>query len=326
MLGAWRPRLKQAQALGASVDTRVPAVANRTQLARVAVVVHPTRSIAAPLEEIERWAGDHGLAAVQVPAPGSEDRHLLPVGQLESGDLVVALGGDGTVLSSLRAAAATGSPVLGVACGSLGALTAVPSDQVGPALDRIHAGDWIERHLPALAVHPAGEPDDWAINDFVVVRRDAGQVTVDVSVDEELYVRLAGDGLVIATALGSSAYSMAAGGPVLAVGTSSAVFTPLAMHGGSAPPLVVPEKSKIQLEVHPGFAGFDVEIDGHRHPLDALDYELSVHDSRVTLVSFGKLELGPASLRARGLITDSPRVLARDRRAQRGGAERDSHP
>ena len=80
----------------------------------------------------------------------------------------------------------------------------------------------------------------WAINDFVVVRRRAGQVIVDVSVDDELYARLAGDGLIVASPLGSSAYSMAAGGPVLASGTPAIVCTPLAMHGGNAPPLVVP--------------------------------------------------------------------------------------
>ena len=127
-------------------------------------------------------------------------------------------------------------------------------------------------------------------------------------------MRLAGDGLIVASPLGSSAYSMAAGGPVLASGMPAFVCTPLAMHGGSAPPLVVPAGTDVRVEVQPSFAGFDIDIDGHRYPLEALDYRLSLHHEKVTLVSLGKLGLGITGLRARGLIADSPRVLARDDR------------
>ena len=176
-------------------------------------------------------------------------------------------------------------------------------------------GDWTARRLPALAIQPADAPGEWAVNDFVVVRRRAGQVVVDLSVDDELYVRLAGDGLIVATPVGSSAYSMAAGGPVLAFGTQALVCTPLAMHGGSAPPLVVPGTSTVRLRVYPSFAGFEVEVDGHVLPLDVVDYELSLHREKVTLVSLDELGLGIAGLRRRRLIADSPRVLARDDRA-----------
>ena len=131
------------------------------------------------------------------------------------------------------------------------------------ALERVRAGDWTARRLPAIAIHPVDAQDEWALNDFVVLRHGAGQVVVNLFVDDELYVRLAGDGLIVASPLGSSAYSMAAGGPVLASGMPALVCTPLAMHGGSAPPLVVPAGTDVRVEVHPSFAGFDIEIDGH---------------------------------------------------------------
>ena len=284
------------------------------QPSRVALVVHPTRPIDAPLEILRRWAADNGLEIVQIAAAGSADRELAPRGELERGDLIVALGGDGTVLSALRASAPADAPVLGVACGSLGALTAVAADRVEGALERVRNGDWTARRLPALAIHPEGAPDEWAVNDFVAVRRGAGQLVAEVSVDDELYVRLAGDGVIVATPLGSSAYSMAAGGPVLVSGTPAVVCTPLAMHGGSAPPLVVPATSTLRVVVHPSFAGFEIEIDGHIHPVDAVDYRVSVHDDKVTLVTFGELGLGIAGLRERRLIIDSPRILARDAR------------
>lgn len=285
--------------------------------ARVAIVVHPTRSVTGAVETLERWTAEHGLEIVQLQVAGGPVREVLPRGELEPGDLVVALGGDGTVLSALRASAPANAPVLGVACGSLGALTAIAADRLAEALDRVRAGDWTPRRLPALAIHPADAPDEWALNDFVVARRGAGQVLADLYVDDELYVRLAGDGLVVATPLGSSAYSMAAGGPVLVSGTPAVVCTPLAMHGGLAPPLVVPVSSTVGVEVHPSHAGFEIQTDGHENPLTAASYRLSLHDQKVTLVSFGELRLGIAGLRERRLITDSPRVLARDDRMAR---------
>jgi NAD+ kinase len=294
-------------------------VAAQAQPRRVAIVVHPTRPVTKALETLERWTGEHGLDLVQLQVAGGPVREVTARGELEAGDLVVALGGDGTVLSALRASAPANSPVLGVACGSLGALTAIPADRLGAALELVRAGDWTPLALPALRIHPDGAAEQWAVNDFVVARRGAGQVLADLYVDDELYVRLAGDGLVVATPLGSSAYSMAAGGPVLLSGTPAVVCTPLAMHGGHAPPLVVPTTSTVRVDVHQSHAGFEIQADGHAVPLEAASYRLSLHDEQVTLVSFGRLKLGIAGLRERRLIADSARVLARDDRVQRPG-------
>jgi NAD+ kinase len=285
---------------------------------RLALVVHPTRPVDRALDTLTQWSAKHGIDVVQLAVDGDHHRELATTGTLQDGDLVMALGGDGTVLAALRAAAVFNAPVLGIACGSLGALSAVTADQIDDALQRVWAGDWTARSLPALAIAAAGAPDNWAANDFVVIRRGAGQVVADVSVDDELYVRIAGDGLVVATALGSSAYSMAAGGPVLAAGTPAFLCTPVAMHGGSAPPLVVPADAVVTIEVHPGYAGFDVEIDGRKRAAEEHRFTLTLHPDKLTLMSFGPPSgYGLAGLRKRRLITDSPRVIARDERARR---------
>ena len=281
---------------------------------RVALVVHPARPIAEAVDELQRWAGKRGLDVVQVPTPGAVDRHVAPQGDPAPGDLIVALGGDGTVLSALRASAPVDAPVLGAACGSLGVLAEVTDDDLANALERVYTGDWTPRRLPALAIHPANAPDEWAVNDFVAVRHGAGQLVANVSVDGELYVRVAGDGVIVATALGSSGYSMAAGGPLLAPGTAAFLFTPLAMHGGSAPPLIVPASSSVHIELQPGFAGFDIEIDGHNQPVAELDYTVTLEEDKVTLVAFGGPSGRLTQLRERRLISDSARVLARDDR------------
>jgi NAD+ kinase len=285
---------------------------------RVALVVHPTRAVDRALDTLTQWATEHGVDVVALAVDGDHHRQLATTGTLQDGDLVVAVGGDGTVLAALRAAAAKSAPVLGVACGSLGALTAVAAEQLAEKLERVWAGEWTARSLPALAIGADGAPDDWAANDWVVTRRGAGQLVADVAVDEELYVRVAGDGLIVATALGSSAYSMAAGGPLLAIGTAAFVCTPLAMHGGSAPSLVVPADAVVTVEVHPSYSGFDVEIDGHVRAVAGRTFRLTLHPHKLTLVSFGPPSgHGLAGLRKRRLIADSPRVLARDARGGR---------
>jgi NAD+ kinase len=280
---------------------------------RVGLVVHPTRDIAGALATLQRWTGERGTELVQVPAPGNH-REVAPAGDVGGCDVVVALGGDGTVLAALRAGAESSTPVLGVACGSLGALSAVSGDGLAAALDRYGAGDWTPRRLPALGV-TSETGEDWAVNDLVLVRHGAGQIITVVAADGELYARLAGDGVVVATPLGSTAYSMAAGGPILAMGTPAFVCTPLAAHGGSAPPLVIGDDAEVTIDVTPGFAGLDVEIDGQPRPHADVRYRIVVHPERLTLVRFADIGRGLTALRKRGLVADSPRVQARDARA-----------
>lgn len=289
-----------------------------TAVQRLALLVHPARPIENAVASLTAWADQNGMPVVQIRAPGSGNRPVAEFGELRAGDLVVALGGDGTVLSALRASAAVDAPVLGAACGSLGALTPIRSDDLVGALERTMSGDWLPWKLPVLAVQPDGATGEWAVNDFVAVRHGAGQLVANVSVDGELYVRMAGDGVIVATGLGSSGYSMAAGGPILADDTDAFVVTPLAMHGGSAAPLVVPASSQLQVELHPGFAGFEVEIDGHNHSASQLEYTITLEHAKVTLVAFSERPARLTRLRERRLITDSARVLARDDRSAQG--------
>ena len=286
---------------------------------RVGVLVHPTRPVQNAVEILQRWTEDRGVRLVQIPT--GEQPPVAPCGEVSACDLVTALGGDGTILEALHAAARTGTPVLSVACGSLGVLTTVPENELRTALDRFAAGDWLARHLPALDVSAGDGHLAWAINDLVLARRGGTQLVVDVRVDEELYVRLAGDGIVVATPLGSSAYSMAAGGSLLAAGTNAFVCTPLAMHGGCAAPLVVPDDLEVTLEIHPGHGGFEFEIDGFVLETEAQRFSVSSEPAYVTLVGLGGSRSGLPRLRERGLISDSPRVVAQENRAlhERGG-------
>ena len=293
---------------------------------RVGVVLHPTRPVSDSLAVVERWAAEHGVELVQLAPPESPHGAAAePVGT----DLIVALGGDGTILKALHKSTVSKAPVLGVAYGSLGALTTVPREELQVGLDRFAAGEWRPRELPALEIRADGSELASAINDLVISRGRGTQVLVDVRVDGDLYARLAGDGVVVATPMGSSAYSMAAGGSLRAEGAAAFLCTPVAMHGGCAPPLVVGGASAVTLDVQPIHSGYYVDVDGFALPTEALRFELTRRPAYATLVAFDDDSTVLARLRSRGLIADSPRVLGQDRlRAQMRAARSDAgqHP
>jgi NAD+ kinase len=284
---------------------------------RLALVVHPVRDIGQQLGTLQGWAREHGAEVVQLPVERVE-RVVAPPGDVDACDLVVAIGGDGTVLTAVRAAAHRRAPVLGVSCGSLGALTAVAAGGLAGALDRWTDGDWEPRALPALAIATPDGPQGWAVNDVVVVRRGPTQITVELRVDGERYARMAGDGVVVSTPLGSSAYSMGAGGPVVATGSDVFLCTPLAMHGGCAPPLVVPGDAVVEVLVDPGRGEFDVEHDGHRARFAGRSLRLTLDRRHATLVGLG--DGGGdgvlSALRRRRVLVDSPRILADAERSE----------
>lgn len=284
------------------------------RITRIGVVVHPHRRLERALETLRAWTEAHGADVVQIPIRG-QDRVVAPAGDAASCDLVVALGGDGTTLAALHAAASHRLPVLGIACGSLGALTATSAEATDEALTKIAAGAWHRRVLPGVGVSADGSEPHVAINDLVVVRKGANQVVVGIHVDGELYVRFAGDGVVLSTPLGSSAYTMAAGGPMLAAGTEAIVVTPVAAHGGSTPPLVVGAGNTVTIEIEGGFGGARIEFDGQIKDFEPHVLTTSWCADYATLVRFDGAESAFAGLRRRRILMDSPRVLARDERA-----------
>ncbi|MEA2246049.1 MAG: kinase [Solirubrobacteraceae bacterium] len=305
--------------LDAEQPTTTAVPSRGARFRRIGLVVHPKRPIDGALRTVREWAEQYGATVVQV-ADSGQKRTVAEEAEVGSCDLVLALGGDGTTLAALHAAARAGRPVLGVACGSLGALTAVSAEDLREALDRVAAGDWTARSLRGLQIKADGGAPRAAVNDVVIVRRGASQVAIEIRVDGELYVRFAGDGLVLATPIGSSAYTMAAGGPILAPGADGFVLTPLAPHGGCCPPFVTGPGACATIGIEPGHAGSRIEVDGQVTDLQPHELSATLVDDYATLVVLGDAEPMIEGLRRRRVIIDSPRMLARDEREALGGA------
>jgi NAD+ kinase len=176
-------------------------------------------------------------------------------------DAVISLGGDGTMLGALRLVAERPVPVLGVNLGSLGFLVEIEPDGVDAALDRLESGEFtIEEHA-ALVVKRGGEKHV-AFNDIAIARVPGdGLVEAALTVDGRPGGRYRCDALVLATPTGSTAYSYAAGGPIVSPGLDAVVVTAVAPTSGISRPVVLCAMEPVRLELT-GSAGPAVEMDG----------------------------------------------------------------
>jgi NAD+ kinase len=180
---------------------------------------------------------------------------------------VVVLGGDGTLLSAARSMATAGIPVLGVNLGSLGFLTEVPLEELYPTLQGIDDGcGKVETrsmvHCEVFRKDSLVAAYD-ALNDIVVGKGTVSRLNhCDVYIDGEFVSVYKADSLIVSTPTGSTAYSLAAGGPILMPSVGALVVTPVAAHSLTHRPLVVPDSSKIDIVVNTGHDQAYLSIDG----------------------------------------------------------------
>jgi NAD+ kinase len=168
-------------------------------------------------------------------------------------DLIVTLGGDGTLLSQSRRFAETGRPMLGVNLGRLGFLAEFSLDEIEAQAEAIFgAGALDTRRLSLIsaAIHGAGGSRDvgTALNEVVVTAGPPYRmISVGLVIDGAAGPEVSGDGIIVATSAGSTAYNVSAGGPIMAPGVDGLIITPIAAHSLSFRPIVVPFDSCVEL-------------------------------------------------------------------------------
>jgi len=233
---------------------------------RLGLVLHPTRDVSPVVDTIRRWAAPRHVGL----AVRTEDRHRVPsaVRALPAQELaatctaLISIGGDGTMLGALRLTAHDPRPVLGVHVGRLGFLVEVEPEQVPAALDRLAAGEVTLEPHSCLALDVCGH-DVLAFNDVALTRYPgAGFVQATLTVDGQRYGYYRCDALIVSTPTGSTAYSYAAGGPLVSPATQAVMITPSAPSSGIARPVVLSPEEVIRLDVLPGSARAAVEADG----------------------------------------------------------------
>jgi len=182
-------------------------------------------------------------------------------------DFVIVLGGDGTLLSAARSVARAGIPVLGVNLGSLGFLTEVPLDELYPTLEGIEKGQCgteARSMVHCQVIRKDSEVAHYdALNDIVVGKGTISRLNhCDVYIDGVFVSAYKADSLIVSTPTGSTAYSLAAGGPILMPMVDALVVTPVAAHSLTHRPLVVPGSALIELVVNTGEDEAYLSVDG----------------------------------------------------------------
>lgn len=171
-------------------------------------------------------------------------------------DLLVSIGGDGTILRAITYVENLNIPIVGINTGRLGFLATIQTEEMEIAFQQILNKNYkvSERSLLCLETTPKNQAItkiNFALNEIAVSRKNTtSMITVDTKLNNEFLTSYWSDGLIIATPTGSTGYSLSCGGPVITPDTNSLVLTPIAPHNLSARPLVIPDSTQIELKVN----------------------------------------------------------------------------
>ncbi|MEV0595495.1 NAD(+)/NADH kinase [Nonomuraea cavernae] len=233
----------------------------------VGLVLHPQRDSAEAIDTIMRWAGERGVTVLGLPKEvGRIDCSAVGVDAAtlaERADLVVSLGGDGTMLRTMRLIAGRPTPVLGVNLGRLGFLAEIDVCDLHATLTAIDADDYtVEPRMAVRTTLGAGR-QVIAFNDIALARIPGeGLTVVSVAPGGDPFVRYAADAVIVATSTGSTAYSFSAGGPIVSPRVEAVLVVPAAAHSAFNRALVLPADEQVELELLPTCGRLAVEVDG----------------------------------------------------------------
>ncbi len=224
----------------------------------------------AAIESAIKWASDRGHDLVlcdDIIGMHPNYAHFAPRDELASHvDVLISMGGDGTILSAARSTHGEGTPILGVNLGHLGFLCQLQPARLESALDDIVAGRYkiedrillkaeIEGHAPL--------PNPYALNDIVLDHGGTTRVLeIDLKINGEQIVRYSADGLIIATPTGSTAYNLAVGGPIVYPSIDAIICSPIAAFSLTTRPMIVSGKDKLELTIHTPGRKAQLTLDG----------------------------------------------------------------
>ena len=238
---------------------------------------YQARGIRGVLEEIAHFLARKGLD-VSLESQTALSTGMTGYGALEPEaighecDLVVVLGGDGTMLGIARQLARFGTPLVGINQGRLGFITDVPVGQFAELLEPMLGGDFEVEHRSMLEGGVERDSDRIfeavALNDVVVSRsHTASMIELRIDIGPEFMANLRADGLILASPTGSTAYALSAGGPILHPSIGGWVLAPIASHTLSNRPIVLPDDTEVVIEI---VAGLDASVNFDMQSLASL--------------------------------------------------------
>jgi NAD+ kinase len=262
----------------------------------VGVVVKPNHDEAWKTAcELSDWLEKRGIALVGQPRVQDEgtqaaDCHIGKVDDerfADESDLIVVLGGDGTMIATARLVGDSDALVLGINYGSLGYLTDFRIEEMFPALEAIFEGEYeIDRRVMLHAEHWRGEEmlaTGRVLNDVVINKAALARIIeIEVSLNELFVNSFRADGLIISTPTGSTAYNLSAGGPIIYPSMNAVVLTPICPFTLTNRPIVVPDDAVIELKLEKENEGVVLTLDGQIGYTMQADDRVRIRKSRTT--------------------------------------------
>jgi NAD+ kinase len=233
----------------------------------IGLILHPRRNPGPVIESVVQWARKNDAEVLGLPDEvGRIDCSAVAVPDQDlvaRADLIVSLGGDGTMLRSMRLLSGSATPVLGVNLGRLGFLAEIDVDELQPALDRIDSGQFTTEARMAVRTRLPDGREVRAFNDIALVRvPGSGMAAIAIRLQDEEFIRYAADAVVVSTSTGSTAYSFAAGGPILSPRVEAILVVPASAHSSFDRALALPADEDVTLELLPTTGRLAVEVDG----------------------------------------------------------------
>jgi NAD+ kinase len=225
---------------------------------------------------------------------GVQTHHILGNDKFTSGqfDALVCIGGDGTILESVRKVGQSGIPILGVNAGRLGFLASTPFEELDQALEKLVSGNFQIDCRTLVQATTNGNifgEDNFALNEVSVHKNStSSMIVVNAYLDDFFLNTYWADGLIISTPTGSTGYSLSAGGPIIAPDTSNFVITPIAPHNLNVRPLVISDDRRITLRIGEADPDFMMSLDSQSVIVGPeTEIRISKADFEVGLVRFG---------------------------------------
>jgi NAD+ kinase len=233
----------------------------------VGLVLHPRRDCGSAIEAIVKWAERRNVTVLglhdEIDRIDCEAVAVTPEEMVERAGLLVSLGGDGTMLRTMRLVEGRKTPVLGVNVGRLGFLAEVDLPDLPAALTAIDEHKFtIEARTAVRTKLPDGREVS-AFNDIAMVRVPGdGLAAIGISVEKKNFVNYAADAVIVATPTGSTAYSFSAGGPIVSPNVEGLIVTAAAAHSSFNRPLMLALQEQLDLDVLPTSGRLAIEVDG----------------------------------------------------------------
>lgn len=232
---------------------------------KIGILARPcTEGIESVMRDVIEWAKGKGieifydLEAGKILGTKGKERESLP----QKSDLIIAFGGDGTILSIAHECAIAKKPVMGINLGTLGFLAEFGKEEVIESLERIIKGEAIISERTMLEINYK-DKKFLSLNEVTVSKAFSTRlIELNVFINEVLLASIRGDGLIFSTATGSTAYSLSSGGPILDPSLECIIITPICPHTLSVRPIVLPPSANIRVKSQEFEDGIHIAIDG----------------------------------------------------------------